>query len=221
MMDASRRGLTLAARRLSVKSVARLKDAANRSMHVESTASVQLRRALLSDAEEIAVLWHDSWHAGHAGLRQVKSHLLEDRTRESFREHTSTLLQEGEHIVAIDELGGLSGFASVTGAEISQLFVEPPRFRNGIGAMLLAEAEASIAAATDEGSVLATVLALEANERACRFYLKHGWVAAGRVETKIETTLKRPGALHAVLVSHPWRSLRFEKRLVRGRQSNP
>ena len=109
----------------------------------------------------------------------------------------------------------------MTGAEISQLFVEPPRFRNGIGAMLLAEAEASIAAATDEGSVLATVLALEANERACRFYLKHGWVAAGRVETKIETTLKRPGALHAVLVSHPWRSLRFEKRLVRGRQSNP
>ena len=53
--------------------------------------------------------------------------------------------------------------------------------------------------------------ALEKNERACRFYAKHGWTAAGVVNTKIETTLLRPGALHPTLFMHPWRQVRFQK----------
>ena len=95
-----------------------------------------------------------------------------------------------------------------------QIFVDPDYFGKGVGSKLLAAAESSIASSgsCDDGE--ATVHALEKNERACRFYIKHGWTAERVLNSKIETTILRPGALHKVLFMHPWRQVRFRKRVV-------
>mmetsp|Transcript_11349 Transcript_11349/g.29012 ORF Transcript_11349/g.29012 Transcript_11349/m.29012 type:complete len:194 (-) Transcript_11349:199-780(-) len=177
-----------------------------------------LRRALAGDTEAIARLWHDSWHAGHAHLREIHPCLLDDRKLANFVELTPKHLSTGEHVLAVRADDSIAGFASVQAgvgsrlSEVTQLFVAPNEMGNGVAAPLLSAAE-DILAQSDSH---ACVHALRANERACRFYLKHGWVETGRLDTKIATTLLRPGALHAVLFSHPWEQLRFEKRLSDG-----
>ena len=88
----------------------------------------------------------------------------------------------------------------------------------GVGSALLAAAERIIAesAATPggddgPGAAVASVHVLKANRRACDFYARRGWEEVGEITSKIEGNFKRPGALHPVLLSHPWVQLRFEK----------
>lgn len=122
----------------------------------------------------------------------------------------------GRHLIAErsneGQLGFLLGFASVESTEVTQLFVEPAVIGQGLAAPLLGAAEAMLLDMHGDGA-LACVHALAANERACNFYRKHGWREAGLVDSKIETTIKRPGALHAVRFQHPWKQIRFEKQL--------
>ena len=183
---------------------------------------ITLRRALASDADAIAKLWHASWHAGHGSVRGVQQCLLDDRSLAQFEEQTPKLLQAGEHIVAesadCSMAGKLAGFVSVDATEVTQIFVEPEQFGKGVGGTLLAAAEDTIAMSssvvTEGTGIQATVHALEKNERACRFYAKHGWTASDVLDSKIETTLRRPGALHPTLFMHPWRQVRFQKLLA-------
>lgn len=183
---------------------------------------IRLRRALSSDAPAIARVWHDSWHAGHARLKGVQQCLLDDRSMNNFAEQTPKLLNSGQHLVAEhSESGRLAGFVSVDASEITQIFVEPALIgsKGRIGSKLLAAAESSMAraySASAEDSIRAIVHAHEQNARARQFYQKHGWTQASVLaDSKIETTLLRPGALHAVLFMHPWPQVRFEKALCR------
>ena len=110
---------------------------------------ITLRRALASDADAIAKLWHASWHAGHGSVRGVQQCLLDDRSLAQFEEQTPKLLQAGEHIVAesadCSMAGKLAGFVSVDATEVTQIFVEPEEFGKGVGGTLLAAAEDTIA----------------------------------------------------------------------------
>ena len=49
------------------------------------------------------------------------------------------------------------------------------------------------------------------------FYARHGWdevqPPVGEIASKIEGNFKRPGALHPVLMSHPWVMRRIAGRL--------
>ena len=177
---------------------------------------IRLRPAALSDVHALARLWHSSWHAGHAHLKEVQPCLLEDRSLEIFAEQTPKHITNGGcHLIAEHVDGQLLGFASVESAEVTQIFVEPTVIGQGlVGVPLLSAAEALLLDVHGDG-VVACVHALAANEKACTFYRKHGWREAGCIETKIETTIKRPGALHAVRFDHPWKQLRFEKQLSR------
>ncbi len=99
-------------------------------------------------------------------------------------------------IIVAEALGRLAGFATVlpTGqdrAELEDLFVEPELWAQGIGRLLVAEAELK---AQDIG---ARTLQVVANDRALGFYRACGFAVTGEVQT-----LFAP-------------ALRMEKRLVR------
>ncbi len=89
--------------------------------------------------------------------------------------------------VAVDD--AVVGFVSVSGSrdtdangggEIQALYVAPPRWRCGVGTVLLTTGERVL---TELGFVEASLWVLEENERARRFYEAHGWRADAIVKT--------------------------------------
>ena len=127
-----------------------------------------MRPATDADVAAVADLWHEGWHAGHAG--HVPDGLTAARTRESF--HARTPTRVADTTVARDETGQLVGFVMVVGDEVEQVFVGPPGRGTGVGALLLAEAERLVAAGGHDEAWLAVVAG---NTRARRFYEKLGW----------------------------------------------
>lgn len=127
-----------------------------------------IRPATAADVAEIADVWHEGWHAGHAG--HVPDGLTAARTPGSFHERTRTRV--ADTTVARDEAGGLIGFVMVVGDEVEQVFVGPPGRGTGVAGLLLTEAERLVAAGGHDEAWLAVVAG---NTRARRFYEKHGW----------------------------------------------
>lgn len=135
-----------------------------------------IRPAAPADMAAVAELWHEGWHAGHAG--HVPAGLTDLRTLAAFHERTPPRV--GDTIVAVTDVehgeGALVGFVMVVGDEVEQLFVSPAWRGTGVAADLLAVAEARIAAAGHGEAWLAVVVG---NARARRFYEKQGWVDGG------------------------------------------
>jgi len=77
--------------------------------------------------------------------------------------------------VAVDA-GALVGFATIHGAELCALHVDPDAWGRGVGSALIAQARADLAAA---GVEEAQVWVLVGNARAKRFYRHDGWVTDG------------------------------------------
>lgn len=134
------------------------------------------RPATAADMAAVADLWHEGWHAGHAG--HVPEGLTDLRTLAAFHERTPPRV--GDTTVAVTDVdqaeGALLGFVMVVGDEVEQVFVAPAWRGTGVAADLLACAEARIAAAGHDRAWLAVV---EGNARARRFYEKCGWVDEG------------------------------------------
>lgn len=137
-----------------------------------------IRRATGADMAAVADLWHEGWHAGHAG--HVPDGLTALRTLEAF--HARTPTRVADTTVALDEAGGLRGFVMVVGDEVEQLFVGPAGRGSGVAAQLLAEAERQVAAAGHPEALLAVV---EGNTRARRFYEKCGWRDTGELPYEV------------------------------------
>jgi putative acetyltransferase len=120
----------------------------------------------------VADLWHEGWHAGHAG--HVPEGLTDRRTMAAFHERTPPRV--GDTTVAVTDTehaeGAVVGFAMVVDDEVEQLFVAPAWRGTGVAADLLVEAEGRIAAAGYDEAWLAVV---DGNARARRFYEKCGW----------------------------------------------
>ncbi len=138
-----------------------------------------IRPATSADMAAVADLWHEGWHAGHAG--HVPGGLTEARTLEAFHERTPPRV--ADTTVAVGDSGELLGFVMVLGDEVEQVFVGPGARGTGVSAELLDEAERQVAAAGHDVAWLAVVAG---NARARRFYEKHGWSDLGDLPYEVD-----------------------------------
>jgi ribosomal protein S18 acetylase RimI-like enzyme len=133
--------------------------------------TVELRPALRSDADGIAVLWHSGWRDAHLG--HVPSTLLEHRHLESFRlrvpERIATTI-----VATLDSR--IVGFVTIHDDEIEQLYVAQSARGSAVAAALIARGEQVIASSGFDHAWLGVVAG---NGRARRFYEKQGWRETG------------------------------------------
>lgn len=142
--------------------------------------AVTVRTVEAVEIDRLAVLWHEVWHLSHAPL--VAEELTRLRTLESFR---NRLEEAFSSIKVVGQLGAPVGFSIVRGDELYQLFVLPRCHGSGVAAALLQEAEAQLAA---QGVRTAWLACAIGNERAARFYEKHGWRRSGTMVNRAETS---------------------------------
>jgi GNAT superfamily N-acetyltransferase len=161
---------------------------------------MQVRSADAVEIDHLSRLWYDGWHQLHAPL--MPPELIRLRTLDSFRERLQAAISD---IRVAGPLGTPIGFYVLKGDELYQLFVSPEAHGSGVGAALIADAEARLAEHGVETAWLACVIG---NDRAVRFYEKSGWRLAGTVVQTAETS-------SGLFPLEEWR---YEKRLAR---SNP
>ena len=130
-----------------------------------------VRRALPADAPAIAEVHVRAWRVAYRGL--LPDELLDALSVEERARNWSGLIGTGTGLTFVACTPEVSGFASLIGREIAALYVEPDRWRQGIGSALLREA----LTAAGEGAV--TVWSLADNAPALRFYERFGFEPDG------------------------------------------
>jgi GNAT superfamily N-acetyltransferase len=136
-----------------------------------SSGEVILRPAAAEDVSSIALIWHRGWQDGHVG--HVPEDLITARTERSFWSRAGQRLPD----TTIAEIeGAVAGFVMVVGDEVEQVYVGQDHRGSGVASVLLAEAERRV---QQGGHDTAWLAAVAGNERARRFYAKHGWVDEG------------------------------------------
>jgi ribosomal protein S18 acetylase RimI-like enzyme len=139
---------------------------------------MEVERPSVSALDDLVDLWVDL----AADQRAVGSHLHADRNRERVREALAGRVAVGGAFVARDD-AGLVGFVTFypesetyaqdcTRGIVENLYVVPDRRGEGIGERLLGAAEAALEAGGAEAVALE---ALADNDRARRFYERHGY----------------------------------------------
>jgi putative acetyltransferase len=119
----------------------------------------------------VADLWHAGWHDSHPG--HVPDGLTERRTLAAFHDRASERVAD----TTVAEVGGeVAGFIMVVDDEVEQVYVGSAHRGAGLAGVLLAEAEAQVAAHGHDVAWLAVAIG---NTRARAFYEKHGWTNAG------------------------------------------
>jgi GNAT superfamily N-acetyltransferase len=156
-----------------------------------------VRSAAASEIDHLARLWYDGWHDAHAQI--VPAELKRLRTLQSFRQRLQTALP---NIRVAGPLGAPVGFFILKNDELDQLFVSAPSRGSGLAAALIADAEARL---SEHGVHVGWLACAQGNERAARFYEKHGWHRVGTEAIQVET----PDGMIPLAV---WR---FEKELTR------
>lgn len=139
-----------------------------------------IRTAEPADIEQLAAIWHQAWHEAHAHL--VPPELTSLRTLDSFRERIASGLAR---VRVGGPPGAPLGFCIVKDDELYQLFVAAPARGTGVAAALLADGEALLAARRVHTVWLACAIG---NDRAARFYEKHGWRRVGTMVNYAETS---------------------------------
>jgi ribosomal protein S18 acetylase RimI-like enzyme len=158
-------------------------------------AAMQIRDAEAAEVEALAQLWHDAWHEAHAPI--VPPQLTCIRTLQDF---TTRLRAALDRTRVAGPSARPDGFCIIKGDELDHLFVGAHARGSGAAAALLADAETRLAAAGVELAWLACAIG---NERAARFYEKHGWRRAA-------VFTHRPETPDGTLSVETWR---YEKRL--------
>lgn len=145
-----------------------------------------MRRAVVSDADAIAVVHMRTWQAAYRGL--MPSDFLEQldvaARAERWRHNLSDT--HGDHFVMEDDAGRVVGFCSLlpspnsdddeTIGVIAALYIDPPHWRRGFGAALM---QVATARARARGFRELWLWVLEGNESARRFYECLGFQADG------------------------------------------
>jgi GNAT superfamily N-acetyltransferase len=155
----------------------------------------RVRAATQADVPAIAALWHSGWRDGHVG--HVPADLHAHRDLDSFVQRVppriagTTIATHGDAV---------AGFVMVVDDELEQIYIAAESRGSGVAAVLLAAAEQHIADRFDT----AWLAVVAGNQRARRFYARHGWRDAGPIDYVAET-LAGP----FVVPSH-----RYEKHLV-------
>ena len=131
------------------------------------------------ELDQLAKLWYDGWQDAHA--RILPEELARHRTLPSFRLRLQNALSS---VRVAGPPGRPEGFCMLERDELHQLYVSAGARGSGISATLLSDAEERLAAAGIEVAWLACAIG---NERAARFYEKHGWRRVGTMISRLET----------------------------------
>lgn len=120
-----------------------------------------------ADTDEVALLWHGSWHEAHGHIlpRTVTVH----RTPEAF---ASRLAGFGADAYLIDDEIGPVAFAAIDGGEIDQLYVAARGRGTGVAGWMMDFIEAEL---TARGHGTAQLECIVGNDRARRFYAGRGY----------------------------------------------
>lgn len=140
---------------------------------------MELRSAHETELEQLARLWYDGWQDAHAAI--LPADLARLRTLESFRQRLADALPT---IRVAGPPGHPQGFCMLKHDELYQLYVSSEARGSGIAARLIKDAESRLRAAGVRTAWLACAIG---NERAARFYEKHGWRRAGIMVNRLET----------------------------------
>lgn len=141
---------------------------------------MDVRDAQATDIDSLARVWYDGWRDAH--IRIVPAELARLRTLENFRQR----LEEGLPDVRVaGPPGAPVGFTILKGDELYQLYVSAPSRGSGLAARLIADAEARLAARGVKTAWLACAIG---NNRAARFYEKHGWRRVGTMLNQLDAS---------------------------------
>ncbi len=152
-------------------------------------SGLEVRRATTEDATGIANVHVHSWLAAYRGL--MPDDMLDTLSVEERTEGWLRFLEPGSGgplvLVALDD-DGVAGFSALSlpsrdedadarTAELSALYVLPPRWRAGVGSALLNASRAELPAEGLWHEL--TLWVLPGNEPALAFYDRHGFLADG------------------------------------------
>lgn len=154
-----------------------------------------------ADVDAISRIWHVGWHDAHAGI--VPEGLARQRTLDNFRARAKNLLADTR---AVGPAGAPVAFYMLKDDELDQFYVGAGVRGTGVASVLIADAEAHLAA---RGLASAWLACAIGNARAARFYEKSGWRRSGTVVSTIDTP-------HGVFEVGVWR---YEKELLRAQAS--
>ena len=135
---------------------------------------MEIRRASVSDAAEIAAVHVRTWQAAYAhvfGVERLAQLDVDRRVAGWTRE-----LSAGEPIFVADEEGRVVGFVSVGACELYAIYALPEAWGNGAGPALM---RAAVGQLREDGCGEAILWVLEDNPRARRFYEREGWELDG------------------------------------------
>jgi ribosomal protein S18 acetylase RimI-like enzyme len=138
-----------------------------------------VRPADPGEVDRLARVWFDGWQDAH--LEILPAELRRFRTLESFTERLHAALQ---NVRVAGPVGEPVGFSIVKDDELYQLYVSATARGTGVAAALIADVEARLA---QSGVATAWLACAIGNERAARFYEKHGWRRAGTMVSQLET----------------------------------
>lgn len=118
-----------------------------------------------SELPEVIDVWYRSLQGVLGGLRPEQRH-SEAESRSFFRHVVAA-----RHQLWVAERGGrILGVLALADGEIDQLYVDTGQQQAGVGTALLERAKALCPAGL-------TLVTLQRNQVACRFYERHGFVA--------------------------------------------
>ena len=139
-----------------------------------------VRTARAQDSRRLGEIHVASWQRAYEGLLTPEFlAALSVESRQDWWERRLNGLEIGAAVlvVADSDAGNAEGFAflgpcSPTEGEVYAIYVDPARWRGGLGATLLAAAEGTLRAA---GFSEAVLWVLEGNHRGRSFYESQGW----------------------------------------------
>lgn len=145
---------------------------------------IDIRSAESTEIDRLAQLWHDGWQDAHADI--LPAELARDRTLESFRQR---LVEDLASVHVAGSPGWPTGFYMIRQDELYQLYVSRKARGTGVAIALLKDAEDRLVTAGVTRAWLACAIG---NERAMRFYEKHGWSRVGSTINALETAEGKP-----------------------------
>ena len=140
---------------------------------------MMVRAAEEAELDQLASIWHDGWQDAHSQI--LPEALARHRTFESFRCRLQSALP---NLRVAGPSGQPLGFCITKDDELYQLYVSTGARRSGVAAVLLADAEERINALGAQTAWLACGIG---NERAAKFYEKHGWHRVGNMTIELPT----------------------------------